>query len=339
MKKFGVLTLLSYMIIIGVAGHGRAQNNAPAGKTVNFPYSRNPLTKSKPAGGSQSPAAVDQTENTRGSQEPENTTVAKKTLEIARRASTVAVLPTETYKVGVADILFISLQNGPAKDSTYYTVLNDGRIDYPLAGEMVYVQGMTTDEIEEALSGKIKIYKNPQVAVKVREYASHSITVLGMVEKAGEKFLQREAVPLFVIKAEAVVQPDADQVTIRRADARIETHDLKDIKTEEILIMPGDFVEFGSTRQMSAASGEPEFFYIGGEVASVGKKDFHPGLTLTQAILASGGLRRSNAKKVVIRRKNAEGLLVSSEYNLKEIKSGKAPDPALAAGDTIEIEN
>jgi protein involved in polysaccharide export with SLBB domain len=60
-------------------------------------------------------------------------------------------------------------------------------------------------------------------------------------------------------------------------------------------------------------------------------------LTLTQAILASGGLRKALVKRVVIRRKNFQGLLEATEYNLKLIKEGKQVDPPLQPGDTVEI--
>lgn len=283
---------------------------------VNFRYSQNPKTKAKP-----------QAEN-------DNSSIAKKTLDVVRRANTEAISPTEIYKVGIGDILFINLQNSP-KDSTYYTILNDGTIDYPLAGEMVTVAGMTTDEIEQILKNKIKLYENPQISVKIREYASHTISVLGLVEKAGEKKIQREAVPLFVVRAEAIVQPKASQAIIRRTNASIETIELKDTKSDDVLIFPGDIVEFGIGAGKDVA--QSNFYYIGGEIITGGQKEFYQGITLTQAILASGGTRKSNIKKVVIRRKNAQGMLISWLYNLKAIKDGKEPDPTLEPGDTIEV--
>ncbi len=127
--------------------------------------------------------------------------------------------PTEIYKIGVGDVLFISLQNAPANVSTYFTVLNDGTIDYPLAGEMITVSGLTTEEAESLIRNKIKLYENPQVIVKVREHASHAIKVFGMVEKSGELYLKREAMPLYIVRAEAIVQSRANTVIIKRANA------------------------------------------------------------------------------------------------------------------------
>lgn len=326
----------SFVFLIILLGSGKtfAQEQPAKPKKINFGYSRNPETKPV----KQTEKAVNNQINAENASEQMGNTIAKKTLEIAKKSSSKNLPPTEIYKIGVGDILFVSLQNAPARDSTYFTVLNDGTIDYPLAGELVSVSGLTTDEIEDLLREKITLYENPQISVRVRDYASHRITVLGLVEKPGEKFLQREAIPLFVIKAEAIVQPNADQVTIRRADSTTHTLSLKDSKTDETLIMAGDIVEF-SVDENKMNSNQNQFYFIGGAIFNSGQKDFHQGLTLSQAVLAAGGLRKSNVRQVVIRRKNAEGLLISTTYNLKEIKDGKNPDPLIEAGDTIEIGN
>lgn len=346
MNKTSLKKIILNLVIIIFASvssiFGQTPTETP--KQVNFRYSQNPKTKAKPenqttpkvAESSRNASTNEVEQNNNPEQKPpfESRSVANKTLEIAKRANA-AVAPTEIYKVGIGDVLFISLQNAPSKASTYFTVLNDGTIDYPLAGEMVAVQGLTTEDIEDLLKEKIKLYENPQVSVKVREHASHTITVLGLVEKAGEKHLQREAIPLYVVRAEAIVQPNASQVIIKRANSETENIDLKDAKSDDILIFPGDIVEFKSVEAKNAQV--PQFYYIGGNIASAGQKDFHQGITLTQAILASGGLKKPNAKSVVIRRKNDVGLLSPLGFDLNAIKDGKQPDPILQAGDTIEV--
>jgi protein involved in polysaccharide export with SLBB domain len=339
LRNFAQLAGFLLMASVGVS-FAQTTENAPV-KKVNFGYSQNPKTKTKKENTGQTSAEVPKTVETPQA-DPEvsnsnNETIAQKTLAVVKNASKKSLAPTENYRVGVGDILFINLQNS-SKGSTYFTVLNDGTIDYPLAGEMVPVTGMTTDEIEDFLREKIKLYENPLVSVKVREYSSHKISVLGLVEKSGERFIQREAVPLFVVRAEAVVQSKASRVIIRRADSRVETFDLKDEKNENLLIFPGDIVEFTNGSQ-AARSDDAAFYFIGGEVVSVGQKDFHEGLTLTQAIIACGGLKKESVKKVFIRRQNTDGLLITNEYNLRLIKDGKLPDPVLQAGDTIEIGN
>ena len=335
------------ILVLIAAGNCALFAQEPTPVKRNFSYTHNPTTKIKTppqttpvenaqpeAAAPTEPIAAVNTEKT-----DENLTArsaANKTLEVVKRAAAKNLAPTETYKVGVGDVLFISLQNAPAKDSTYFTVLNDGTIDYPLAGEMVSVSGFTVEEIEDVLREKIKIYENPQVTIKIRDYSSHSITVLGLAEKPGAKYLQREALPLYVVKAEAIVQPQANQAVIRRINGQVETVGLKDSKSDEILILPGDIVEFSNGASVNN-SDEPSFFFIGGNIVSAGQKDFHNGMTLTQAILAAGGLSKSNVKKVIVRRKNKEGLLAAGEFDLREIKDGKIPDPEIFAGDTIEV--
>lgn len=173
----------------------------------------------------------------------------------------------------------------------------------------------------------------------MREHASHAITVLGLVEKPGEKYLPREAVPLFMIRAEAVVQPKADTLVLKRAGTKTQQINLRDVKSEDTLIFPGDILEFKVSDDAEVNSAGRQFYFIGGNVRSAGQKDFHPGLTLTQAILASGGLRKPIVKKVVLRRKNQTGLLSPMEFDLNYIKDGKQPDPLIKAGDTIEVVN
>lgn len=333
-KLFVLLVLFASAAINGSAQNTAAPSGAP--KRVNFGYSQNPKTRKSAAEADNSAVAANVSPKPNG--EFETSTIAKKTLEIARRSNmTAAASPTEIYKIGVGDVLFISLQNAPTRASTYFTVLNDGTIDYPLANEMISVTGLTTEEVEDLLKNKVRLYENPQISVKVRENTSHSITVLGLVEKAGEKFLQREAVPLYVIKAEAVVEPRANLLSIKRSNSQTETVDLKDAKSEDVLIFPGDILEFKSAGFSADNSETPQFYYIGGEIASAGQKDFHTGLTLTQAILACGGLRKAGVKKAVVRRKNEQGLLSPIEFDLKAVKDGKQPDPILQAGDTIEL--
>lgn len=343
LKKISVLVFVAVFL---TASQIFAQENQTT--KVNFGQSRNPKTKPKKESNenqtqetqtSEVVSTETQTESNETTQ-TESRSVANKTLEVVKRASTESIAPTEIYKVGIGDVLFISLQNAPSNTANYFTVLNNGAIDYPLAGEMLMVAGMTVEEIEDSLKEKIKLYENPQVSVKLREYASHSITVLGLVEKSGQQFLKREAIPLYVVRAEAVVQSKAKSVVIKRSNGATETFDLKDSKYENILVFSGDIIEFttGDGSVVENNSGT-QYYYIGGNIASAGQKNYVSGLTLTQAILASGGLRKANAKKVIVRRKNPQGLLVPTEYNLKDIKDGKSPDPLLQSGDTVEIEN
>jgi protein involved in polysaccharide export with SLBB domain len=350
--------LVTFIVVLPIVNKAAAQTETEKDNKSNFEYSQGSKTKTKSAGIKKeseiSPTTVCKiftvetiaqgvSENspnlTKENKIFESRSVVCKPVEVVNQADNKAVSPTEIYKIGVGDVLFISLQNAPPNVSTYFTVLNNGAIDYPLAGELIKVENLTTEEIENLLKAKIKLYENPQISVKVREHASHAITVLGLVENAGEKYLPREAVPLFMIRAEAVVQPKADLLVIKRANTGSEKIDLRDAKSEDVLIFPGDILEFKSSEFSEINTTGKQFYFIGGHIISGGQKDFHQGLTLTQAILASGGIRKSRIRKVVVRRKNQLGLLSPLEFDLGAIKAGKQPDPLVKAGDTIEIVN
>jgi protein involved in polysaccharide export with SLBB domain len=108
--------------------------------------------------------------------------------------------------------------------------------------------------------------------------------------------------------------------------------DLKDANLASTLVIPGDAIKLSG---MTAAPNE--FYFVGGEISSPGQKAYHAGLTLTQAILASGGVNRSAGTQVRVSRQGADGRLATQEYNLRKIQSGKIVDPAIQKDDRIEV--
>lgn len=250
----------------------------------------------------------------------------------AKANATTAPTLTNIYRVGAGDVLDIRLLNTATRESTLFTVMPGGLLEYPLAGDPIPVAGLTTDEIHERLVSKIKLYENPQVAVSVRQYASHNVIVSGLVNDPGTKVLRREAMPLYVVLAESQLKPEAGQATIVRLDRQSLTVNLSDPKATTTFVLPGDVITV-----TALPPAPPQFFYIGGQINSPGQKDFHAGLTLTQAVLASGGTTRFAGSKVKVSRQGADGRLVTTEYNLKQIESGKIPDPVLQPGDRVDV--
>lgn len=264
---------------------------------------------------------------------PSNTGVA------APRTTPAPALPpapplTTVYRIGVGDVLDIRVLNQPdTRQSTLYTVLTGGVLEYPLLRNPLTVAGMTAEELSAQLIAELKhrgVYDRPQVRVSVRDYASHVVLVSGLVSDPGAKVLRREAVPLYVVVAEAQPKPEAGRAVVTsHANGRSTSVDLTDAAAMGMLVQQGDVVNL--------VARPPEFFYIGGEVGSPGQKDFHPGMTLTQGLLASGGVTRFAAGRVKVSRQGADGRLVSKEYNLREIEGGVVPDPPLLAGDRVEV--
>ncbi len=238
---------------------------------------------------------------------------------------------SDIYRIGVGDILDIRLLNSASPRSTLYTVLDGGLIDYPMIGGPLPVAGLTTEEVQLNLAMELKrraVEENARLTVGVRHYASHTVSISGLVSIPGTKVLRRETVPLYVIMAESQARQDAGRVIIIRAGTET-VLDLAHSASLNFMVKSGDLISVTARPQ--------QFYYIGGKVSYPGQKVFQSGLTLLQAILAAGGPARQGDNVVEISRENGAGRLGTTKFSLKEIKAGKIADPQLQPGDRIEI--
>ena len=238
---------------------------------------------------------------------------------------------TKIYRVGPNDVLDIRI-NDSAAQSTLFTITAAGLLEHPMLSEPLAAGGLTTDEIGSRLESEIKrraLLENPKVSVGVRDYASHAILVSGLVKDSGTKILRREAIPLYVVVADAQPLPEAARVTVLRNETN-QTFDVELAESSEmnLLVRPGDVITLHPN--------VTQFLYIGGEVKAPGEKTYRRGLTLTQAIIAAGGVT-PKAKEARLGRDDGKGFLVVTRYKLKEIESGKVQDPAVKPGDRITI--
>jgi len=239
---------------------------------------------------------------------------------------------TGVYKIGIGDVLDIRIEGTPTLDSTLFTVSSTGTLEYPILGQPMKVLGLTTNQISETIGAELKrraIGRDSEPQVGVRDYNSHTILVSGLVKEPGTKILRREAIPLYVVLADAQPLPEAAQVTVisQHAD-KTRVVDLAKAEETSMLVLPSDVVSVGPA--------EKQFFYVGGEVKSPGELAFHKGLTLTQAIFSAGGVTL-RGEKVQLSRGSGNGLLTLSEFKLKEINKGKVPDPLIEPGDRILV--
>ena len=239
---------------------------------------------------------------------------------------------TQIYRVGPNDVLDIHLSESHSALSTLFTVTPSGLLEHPMLPEPLLVAGSTPDEIGAKIQtelNKAGSTENSQVIVGVRDYASHSILVSGLVKDPGTRFLRREAIPLYVAVADAQPLPEAATVTVVRSEEkRIYEMDLAQAADMNFLVHPGDVITLNPT--------VTQFIYIGGEVKFPGEKTFRRGLTLTQAVIAAGGAS-PKSKTAEVGRVDGQGFLVGTRFDLQEIQSGKAADPTLRPGDRVMI--
>ena len=239
---------------------------------------------------------------------------------------------TKIYRVGPNDVLDIRISDSSSPQSTLFTITPSGTLEHPLLVEPLHVGGLTTDEISSRLAAELKrraLVDNPKVSVGVRDYASHTILVSGLVKDSGTKILRREAIPLYVVIADAQALPEAARVTVVRSESNATFEiELGHATDMNLLVRPGDVI--------TVLPNVTQFVYIGGEVKQPGEKTYRRGLTLTQAIIAAGGLT-PKAKEARLGRDDGKGFLVVTKYKLKEIESGRVPDPLVKPGDRITI--
>src|SRR5215212_2695274 len=238
---------------------------------------------------------------------------------------------TKIYRVGPNDVLDIRI-NDNASESTLFTITASGLLEHPMLGEPLPAGGLTTDEISSRFENELKrraLLDKPKVSVGVRDYASHTILVSGLVKDSGTKILRREAIPLYVVVADAQPLPEAARVTVLRNESN-QTFDveLADSSEMNLLVRPGDVITLHPN--------VTQFVYIGGEVKSPGEKIYRRGLTLTQALIAAGGIT-PKPKEARLGRDDGKGFLVVTQFKLKDIESGKAQDPVVKPGDRIMI--
>ena len=257
----------------------------------------------------------------------------------ARKAATgpVAAAPTapsaamtRIYRVGVGDVLDIRLKDVSTRESTLFTVLAGGVVEYPLIEEPVKVEGMRVDEIAARLANRIKVIDHPRLLVDVRDHASHNVVVTGLVYNPGAKALRQEDVPLFVVLAEAVTRQGASRAAITR-NGQTTTIDLADQTAIATLVMSGDLVT------VSNAPAAPQYYHVSGEINAPGEKVFRSGMTLTQSLLASGGITQNASGRVKLTTQTTNAGPITTEINIKEILEGRSPDPTIRAGDRVEV--
>ncbi|HEU4433650.1 MAG TPA: polysaccharide biosynthesis/export family protein [Pyrinomonadaceae bacterium] len=238
---------------------------------------------------------------------------------------------TRIYRIGANDVLDIRVSDSTSSQSTLFTVTPTGFLEHPLLGEPMQVGGLTVDEITARIEGDLKrrALDNTKVTVGVRDYASHAILVSGLVKDAGTKILRREAIPLYVVVADAQPLPEAARVTVMRNESnQLFEIELTQSSDMNLLVRPGDVI----TLHANAT----QFLYVGGEVKFPGEKTYRRGLTLTQAIIAAGGLL-DKPKEIRLGRDDGRGFLIVTKFKLKDIESGKAPDPLVRPGDRITV--
>lgn len=245
------------------------------------------------------------------------------------------------YRVGFGDVLQITVF-GDDDISRIAEVQPNGAVTIRYLGE-VPVAGLTVPQVQQELERRLgeDLLVDPQVEVKVREYRSQFVFVSGEVNLPGRKALRGNTRLIDVLLEAGGFTPRASyEITITRS------HGTFDDGTSTITLRlsgtptPADQISLQlPLRNGDMVMAAPKYFVtVDGEVARPGRYLIEPDLTVTGAISQAGGPSRFGSSTVKVRRTDPKtGQATILEVDLKDVRNGKEPDPAVMPNDVISV--
>jgi polysaccharide export outer membrane protein len=257
--------------------------------------------------------------------------------------------------VGAGDVLDVTVLDQPDV-SRSTTVQPDGRFTMPLLGD-VEVAGKTLAEIQTLITEKLSrdFLVNPQVEVRVRQFASQFALVLGEVMVPGRRALRGNTRLIDLLIESGGFRPNASgDILVQRTEGTFPNGEKSvrfrlgnsagmtaaDQANAELPLRNGDVITVS-----------PKFYVVvDGEVVRPGRVLIESNLTLLGVIAESGGLAKFGSSNVRIIRKKAEGvdlrdfepcdgaaLDVCRVVDINDIRKGKVQDIVLAANDKVVV--
>jgi polysaccharide export outer membrane protein len=257
-------------------------------------------------------------------------------------APTATPVTSPEYRVGPGDVLdVVVFGNDDLSRNT--TVQTNGTISFPLLGD-VSVAGLTLPEIKTKLTSLLgrDFLVNPQVDVKVKEYQSQFVTMIGELNSPGKKPLRgRTRLIDALVEAGGFTPRASGEIVITRAEGtfagglktlrmRLGTGALtpQDQVNLEIALLSGDII----------TASPKHFVTVEGEVARPNRYLLEGDLTVSGAISTAGGLTRFGSQDVKVRRVDPEtGRTTIIAVDLKDVRRGKAVDPPLVPNDVVSV--
>jgi len=239
---------------------------------------------------------------------------------------------TDDYLIGPGDLLEVAVY-GSDDLNDQVRVNSFGMVSYPLLGE-VEVGGLSTSQAEEKIEGLLgeKYIRDPHVNVFIKEYRSKQVAVLGAVRNPGNFELLKKGRLIDALALAGGLSDTASEFIYlaRGGEDKLIEIDLEEVDKGnlELLELP---IQVGDTIYVPEAG----VYYVNGAVRRPGQFPITPGVTFSQAIQISGGLR-SGAKNVrLVRYENGRQDIIP--VDLKAIESGAEQDIPLQDRDIVIV--
>lgn len=220
--------------------------------------------------------------------------ISRQNLSMAKQLKNLS--PSE-YILGPQDRVMISVfRHGELEIEE--TISSTGRISYYLMGD-IQASGLTRFQLKDRIQKELaRFIKDPEVMVRIREYASHKIIVLGEVKNPGVYSMKGDFSLLEAISSAGGITSYAylDGAYVVR-DGKVLLVNFCELirkgNTEEnVPLLPGDVIYIPDNRDQKV--------FILGEVNRQSAIPIQERLTLLEAIAEAGGFTRHAKKETIV---------------------------------------
>jgi len=246
--------------------------------------------------------------------------------QVVPKPAVVKPADVDQSRIGAGDTIKITVYQSP--DLSMETRVNEsGAISYPLLGR-VQLAGLTVTAAEQFLASELKrrdFVKDPQVMIVVAQVRANQINVLGQVGKPGRYPLDLTGMRMTEVLALAggvVAGVGSDTIVLTGVrDGKPYRHEVDLPRlfgagngSEDIVVAPGDTVWVDRAPQV----------YMYGEIQKPGVMRLERGMTVMQAVAASGGATpRGTLKGLKVTRRGADGKMQTVEPSMEDtLKDG-----------------
>ncbi|HVR09982.1 MAG TPA: polysaccharide biosynthesis/export family protein [Thermoanaerobaculia bacterium] len=251
--------------------------------------------------------------------------------------------PTPGYRIGPRDLLEIRVFEMPElNEPLQHRVSEDGTISLPPLADL-QVTGLTEAEAAQKIKSMLeeKYVQRATVEVKVQEFRSRPISVIGAVKQPGSLAFSGRWTLLEALTATGGIDTDHGSViyVLRRADNGLS--DQVAIPVDDLLVRadPRANIPLLANDLINVPVAVEITVYCLGAVVRPGGVSFKSTerITLLGAIARAGGLTDRAAKTIRIKRADATAGTPEVEADYKRILAGKDADVELHQGDVVVV--
>ena len=244
----------------------------------------------------------------------------------------------EDYRIGEGDVVALHVWDRPDLSGDH-VVGPDGKVTVPFAGPQK-VAGLSRERAAAAVSdGLARYYSNAVVTVRVQQYVSNHVVVLGRVASPGvQNFPSRPTLLEAIARAggffrstEMDALPSLTHCAIVRGRDKVAWIDLRRLLesgdlTLNLRLRPNDLVFIPEWEDVPV--------YVLGQVLRPGPVRWSPGLSILDALSLSGGLGRdASTTQVVLARPSTGERFTFSQTDLLEARA----NAELKKGDVLYV--